>query len=302
MLRWCALSHGLCVGRAWILSILCGLLMYPEFLAYLRCPACFGSLVVLAAAFECGEIVQGDLCCGVCRVQYPIRSGIPDLRGSVRSRAFAQVVNNWRATAWGYERFWRPYALTLLSRRFLSYRYELRLVAGLMEPQRGGLYVDVACANGLYARALTRARHDAPGHVVGVDHALPMLIEARSRARAAGLRISYVCAQAQRLPFERGAVSGVVIGGSLNEIGDLDGCLAEVARVLRPSGRFVAMTLTRSRRAIGWAVQCSMRSGGIQFWTADDLVRRFGDYHLRTVGCWWYGIVLFTFAVRGEVL
>lgn len=163
-----------------------------------------------------------------------------------------------------------------------------------MQPQRGGLYLDVACSNGLYARALARVMGAQTGHVIGIDHAWPMLVDARRRAIHAGLRISYIRAEAQTLPVQHASAAGVVIGGSLNEIGDLDTCLDEVRRVLHEDGRFVAMTLTQARTAGGKALQRAMASGGIQFWSVRELLKRFADHHLAVSEHEAYGIVLFT--------
>jgi ubiquinone/menaquinone biosynthesis C-methylase UbiE len=243
------------------------------------------------------EIVGGCLLCSACTSCYPIRAGIADFLGPPRPPTPAQVTNEWPLTAWVYERLWRPFALTLLSGEPFPYQHELPLIAGLIEPARGGLYVDVACSNGLYARALTRTMRSAAGHVVGVDHSLPMLVQARAFARAAGLRISYLRAEAQALPLRASQAAGVVIGGSLNEIGDLNGCLAEVHRTLAPGGRYVAMTLTRASSPAGRALQRLIGASGICFWTPDDLLAHFTRSGLRTIGHWRYGIVLFTLSI-----
>jgi ubiquinone/menaquinone biosynthesis C-methylase UbiE len=140
----------------------------------------------------------------------------------------------------------------------------------------------------------------AAGHVAAIEHSFPMLAQGRQFARDAGLRVSFVRARAQALPIAAGAAAGVVIGGSLNEIGDLETCLAEVQRTLASGGRFVAMTLTRADTSTGRAVQGMVGLGGIQFWTSDELVAHFSRHGFRTAGSWRYGIVLFTHSVKRE--
>lgn len=250
-----------------------------------------------AALDAAGEIVAGSLSCAVCGVGYPVIDGVADFLGAAQPSTLAQIVNDWLPTAWGYERLWRPFALTLLSDRPFPYRRELPLVAALAGAERGGLFIDVACSNGLYARALARAMRGAPGHVAGVDHSLPMLVEARRRALAAGLRISYVRAEAQALPIAAAAAAAALIGGSLNEIGDLDGCLAALRGTLARGGRCVTMTLTKATTPGGRALQALLAPGGIRFWTARELERRFARQGLRTVARWQYGIVLFTLCI-----
>ncbi len=280
-----------------VLSVLFFVLryMYTELLPHLRCPSCHNTLTLQQPESDhTGEIVAGRLGCTACGAAYPVRDGIADFLGPPRPPSLAQVVNELPPTAWAYERLWRPFALTLLTGEHFAYRRELPLIAGLAQPGRGGLYLDIACGNGLYARALARAMRGADGHVVALEHALPMLAQGRRYARAAGLRVSFVRAKAQALPIAANAAAGAVIGGSLNEIGDLDGCLAEIGRVLAQGGRFVGMTLTRADTSIGRAVQRLLGVGGIQFWTPAELTGHFARHSLRTVGRWRYGIVLFT--------
>ncbi len=272
--------------------------MYPDILPYLCCPACAGH-VTMAVSVETsdGEIVRGALACDACGASYHIREGIVDFIGMLESQTPAQIVNQTRLAGWGYERLWRPFALTLLTGRRFPYRRELPLMVSLAQARRGGLFVDLACSNGLYARALARVA-GAAGHVIGVDHSLSMLRDARQRARAAGLRITYVRARAEALPVRSETAAGVVIGGSLNEIADVDGTLREVQRVLAADGRFMTMTLTRARSWWGRVLQAAFRPGGVEFRTADAWVDAFRRHDLETVEKQQYRIVLFTQSIR----
>jgi SAM-dependent methyltransferase len=272
--------------------------VYPDILPYLRCPTCHLPLAlqdIHVAADD--EILGGDLGCAGCGARYPVRDGIADFLGPPRPPTPAQLTNELALTAWGYERAWRPFALTLLSGEAFPYRRELPLISGLVESRRGGLYLDVACSNGLYARALARTMQGAPGHVAGFDHSLPMLKQARRFAREAGLRISYVRAKAQALPVVAHAAAGVVIGGSLNEIGDLGACLSEVRRTLAADGRYLAMTLARATTPAGCRLQQLLRLGGIAFWTPEELAREFRQHGLWIVSRWKYGLVMFDLAL-----
>ncbi len=270
--------------------------MNDEVVPLLRCPACSGSLDLSDPRRAAdGDIIAGALHCA-CGAVYPIRDGIADFLGPPRPSTLAQLTNELPATAWAYERLWRPFALTLLSGESFPYQRELALVTEWVGAAQGGLFVDVACSNGLYARALARAIRHAPGQVLGIDHALPMVQEARQRARAAEVQVSYMRASAQTLPIASGAASGVTIGGSLNEIGDLDACLREVRRILADDGRFVTMTLLTAPGAVGRAVQRAVSAGGITFWSRDELLQRFRAAELHPQRYEQHGIVLFTLA------
>jgi len=51
----------------------------PDLLEILRCPVCRGELTLDRRTSEGEEIVEGTLRCPVCKVDYPISDGIPDL-------------------------------------------------------------------------------------------------------------------------------------------------------------------------------------------------------------------------------
>ena len=53
--------------------------MKPDLMEILRCPLCRGELTLSAQTKEGAEIIEGNLACAKCRVDYPIHDGIPDL-------------------------------------------------------------------------------------------------------------------------------------------------------------------------------------------------------------------------------
>ena len=53
--------------------------MKPDLLEILRCPVCRGELDLSVRTREGNEILEGNLRCAKCRVDYPIADGIPDL-------------------------------------------------------------------------------------------------------------------------------------------------------------------------------------------------------------------------------
>lgn len=276
--------------------------MYPEALDFLTCPRDPEARLALepgARRAADGELLSGRLRCPACGAAYAVAGGVADLLGP---RALpdspAQLVNALPPTVWAYERLWRPRALSLLSGEPFGYRRELALVAGLLAPAGGGLIVDVACSSGLYARALARALGAAAGHVVGIDHALPMLRQARAFARAEGLRVSFVRARAQALPFAAGAAAGLAMGGSLNEIGDVAGALGELRRALAPGGRCALMCLVRAETGAGRALQGALGLGGLSFPTLAELNLRLAAAGLRLRSQWRHGVVVFCLLTR----
>ena len=109
----------------------------------------------------------------------------------------------------------------------------LRLIPDL----RGARVLDLACGQGLAARALARA---GAASVTGVDLAPEMIELARRHEAAQPLGISYLVDDAQALSrLGDGAFDLVTCQLGLMDIPDLAATLGAVARVLRPAGWFV---------------------------------------------------------------
>jgi ubiquinone/menaquinone biosynthesis C-methylase UbiE len=106
-------------------------------------------------------------------------------------------------------------------------------------PSIDGLRVlDLGCGPGVSTFELARARPDA--HVTGVDIAPRMLRQARLRQSSAD-RITWVRADAARLPVLSASVDACTGHSFLYLVSDRARVLAEMRRVLRPGGRVVLM-------------------------------------------------------------
>ena len=101
---------------------------------------------------------------------------------------------------------------------------------------------DLGCGPGVSTFEL--ARHLPEARLVGVDVAPRMLHEARRRRRNACLpsaRITWLQADAARLPLDDGSLDACTGHSFLYLVGNRAAVLAEVRRVLRPGGRLVLM-------------------------------------------------------------
>jgi SAM-dependent methyltransferase len=245
-----------------------------------------------------GEIVVGVLRCTHCSTQTQIVDGIWDtLAGDSLPLTPAQITNYLPLAARGYEPLWRWQALSRLSGRRVPLREELTLLRDLMEPRAGQFYIDVACSVGLYARTLARAG----ATVAGVDHSWAMLREARRVARQHDLRISYVRARAQALPIRDGAAAGTTMGGSLNEIGDEQRALREMARVTHEQGRLFCMNLLQAKSGWGRMLQNLLGTGGIDFFDQTTLNGWLADAGWQPRAQWRWRVVVITLARRVAV-
>jgi SAM-dependent methyltransferase len=98
--------------------------------------------------------------------------------------------------------------------------------------------LDVGCGSGWATRLL--AEYAANGQVVGIDISDEMIDLARESSRSFG-NVEFQVASAERLPFEDNEFTHAFSMESLYYYRDIPGALAEIHRVLKPDGVFVAV-------------------------------------------------------------
>ncbi|MPY94825.1 MAG: methyltransferase domain-containing protein [Acidimicrobiia bacterium] len=132
------------------------------------------------------------------------------------------------------EEWWRP------GGAFVALHWLAAARAQLVPPpaRAGAVLLDVACGGGLLAPHVAGLgyRH------VGVDLGAGAVRVARDHG------VEPARGDATRLPVASGAVDVVVAGEIFEHLADLEGALAEIARVLRPGGTLVCDTLADTWR------------------------------------------------------
>jgi SAM-dependent methyltransferase len=109
--------------------------------------------------------------------------------------------------------------------------------AHLLGEVSGRRVLEIGCGSAPCARWLRRAGAD----VVALDLSAGMLARAAELGRSTGVAVPLLQADAGALPLAGGSVDVVCSAfGGLPFVADVEGALAEAARVLRPGGRFVA--------------------------------------------------------------
>lgn len=96
---------------------------------------------------------------------------------------------------------------------------------------------DLGCGSGVFANLLQKSGY----RVVGLDLSRKLLALGRTRHPL----VEFVEGDVERLPFADAEFDGVVLGGVIHHLPDPARCAAEVYRVLRPGGTFVAFDPNR---------------------------------------------------------
>jgi SAM-dependent methyltransferase len=132
------------------------------------------------------------------------------------------------------------------------------------------------------------------GRSIGLDLSLRQLQHSRRLDEGSGVAVPSVLGTATRLPFSDGTFDVVFASfGALQFVADIDDAVVEVARVLRPGGRF-AFSVTHPTR---WSFPDDPSSAGLtavsSYWDRtpyvevdDDSGRVAYVEHHRTLGDW----------------
>ncbi|MBI3993962.1 MAG: ubiquinone/menaquinone biosynthesis methyltransferase [Candidatus Lambdaproteobacteria bacterium] len=135
-----------------------------------------------------------------------------------------------------------------------QHRYWKNVLVGRLELQGGERVLDLCCGTGDIA--LRCARRLGPrGRVVAADFSEQMLHVARTRlpvrpAGQGGPPLALLCGDAMHLPFPDASFDAIAIGYGLRNVTHLEGCLAELRRVLKPGGVLASLDVGKVRSRI----------------------------------------------------
>lgn len=164
-------------------------------------------------------------------------SGAADKRGYVRAM-FTDIALRYdllnHLLSFNIDRGWRRKAIAALE----------------VEAGSAGTYLDL-CAGTLDVAVALSRQPGFSGRVVGADFSEAML--RAGRVKAAGRPVFAVTADALALPLASESCDGAIVAFGVRNLVDLDAGLREVARVVRPGGRFVILEFTTPPNPIVWA-------------------------------------------------
>jgi SAM-dependent methyltransferase/uncharacterized protein YbaR (Trm112 family) len=298
--------------------------MHSELPAILKCLYCGQAGLKLAPNPKLAQpngietVIEGAVVCPKCGSRYPIQDGIVNfLSRRTPNIGIGQFTNQFKLTAWGYERYWRPKALTLMGGRewppaeeFATLIRMLNTLGATDIPTHNGLafYFDQGCSTCFYSRAIIRAHKEGklntatvPAHVVAVDNSWVMLQEARQFIEKDGLsgHISLIRADVEKLPFIDKAFAGTASGGSLNEFKHSEPALSEANRTLDPQAQAVFMVQMAADGKVGELINKFITlSSGIKFFQPDQLLKLFQQAGFRLVEQQSGGIITINHLVR----
>ncbi|MCX7087347.1 MAG: malonyl-ACP O-methyltransferase BioC [Methylococcales bacterium] len=143
-----------------------------------------------------------------------------------------------------------------------------------------GNVLDIGCGTGF----LTQQLQNIGGYqqLMALDIAVPMLQKARQRLNKP---VSYVCGDAEHLPFQSASLDSIFSGLALQWCQHLPTALQDFRRALKPGGRLVfttfgAETLRELKQAWRGVDQCRHVN---DFYTPQQLQRLLLNDHWRTV-------------------
>lgn len=101
----------------------------------------------------------------------------------------------------------------------------------------GARVADLGCGSGAFTHLLAQARYEC----VGLDLSTKLLALGRGKYPS----LDFIAGDIEQLPFVDGSLDGVLLSGVVHHLPEPSRCAAEVYRVLRAGGRFVAFDPNR---------------------------------------------------------
>ncbi|XVE55483.1 hypothetical protein DITRI_Ditri03aG0162300 [Diplodiscus trichospermus] len=140
-----------------------------------------------------------------------------------------------------YERGWRQ---NFIFGGFPGPEKEFDMAKNYLNPVLGGNIVDASCGSGMFTRLF--AKSGLFSQVIALDYSENMLRQCyefiEKEENFPKEKVTLVRADISRLPFKKSSIDAVHAGAALHCWPSPSTAVAEISRVLRPGGVFVATT------------------------------------------------------------
>ena len=227
----------------------------PTLRKVVACPVCQGTL-----ARE-----RNNWRCDACQLKFPdasqyadlvLESGVPVESNEGDAKARGTYAEGRRlgvttfqnpTVSFAYERGWRQ---SFSWAGFPGADREFAMATDYLAEVPAGPLLDLSCGSGLFTRRFAAAGKWSP--VVAADFSQSMLGETAERLKAESVTgVTLVRADARRLPFQSASFSAVHAGAAIHCWPQPELCVVEVARILRPGGRFCGSTFLTPLSRVG---------------------------------------------------
>lgn len=104
--------------------------------------------------------------------------------------------------------------------------------------------LDIGCGGGLLAEEFAKLG----ANVVGIDPSENAINKAKDHAKLNKLKIKYLVGRAEELPFNE-YFDTVICADVLEHVDDLEKCISEISRVLKPGGLLLYDTINKTLRS-----------------------------------------------------
>ncbi|GER40275.1 S-adenosylmethionine-dependent methyltransferase [Striga asiatica] len=193
-------------------------------------------------------IARSSLQCSVCRKSYSRKDSYFDLTITGGGKLYGELkaasteLFRFPLVSFLYERGWRQ--SFSLGGGFPGPEKEFEMIKDYLKPVLGGNIVDASCGSGMFSRLF--AKSGLFLNVVALDFSEAMLKQCYDFVKEENNfpeeNLIMVRADISRLPFATSSVDAVHAGAALHCWPSPSAAVAEISRVLKPGGIFVATT------------------------------------------------------------
>lgn len=218
------------------------------------CPICLQTKFQLQKL----PVSYRGLSCSCCQRTFDTDSNYVDLTltSGVQQRVYEQ--KGWTGqelfrqplVSWVYERGWRQ---GFAWAGFPGVDKEFDLAMGFLRGQEGEVLLDMSCGSGLFTRLF--ARSGKFSGVIAADFSESMLTQTKAFIEqdpsTSKTPLVLLRADIGRLPFASGSLAAIHAGAALHCWPNPQLAFAEISRVLKPGGVFVASTFLSATAPLG---------------------------------------------------